>query len=291
MRKTRVSVVIVTKNRVVDLKHCLGSLLSQTDLPDEIVVVDNDSTDGTAQVVENIATTTKGISVRYVKETNKGYPVIYNRGLLEAKYEWVAFIDDDCVANTDWLKKAKETLSVRFSVVMGYSDTYFRSNIFSLATLFFDSIWKERGSKRKEVVNFSILDNKNIIYNAQFLSEHKLSYDEKRQLFNGAAEDSDLGLAIQKAGGKALYIKEMIVKHKDPQRVDAYLKKIFFSNQASKTLFFKWDKELITKNVYAISSFVYFKQFVKSKKISVFKTYCLLLVLVCTSLFNKACSR
>ncbi len=101
----QVSVVIATYNRARLLEGTLGALASQ-DVPRslewEIVVVDNNSSDATAQVVAGFAKTT-AIPVRYVFEPQQGLSHARNRGVREARGSILAFSDDDVLPAPDWI--------------------------------------------------------------------------------------------------------------------------------------------------------------------------------------------
>jgi len=78
----------------------------------ELVIVDNNSTDGTECVCKNIIKENPHRNIRYVKELNQGLSFALNRGIAEAKGEYLIFIDDDETINTnhldmldDYLKK------------------------------------------------------------------------------------------------------------------------------------------------------------------------------------------
>ena len=96
-----ISVVVITRNRAEWLRDALESLAEQTRRPDEIVVVDNASEDHTEEVV---AAFDAGLNVKYVYEPVRGIPRARNTGVNNATCDVVAFIDDDCVADRDWLK-------------------------------------------------------------------------------------------------------------------------------------------------------------------------------------------
>jgi glycosyltransferase involved in cell wall biosynthesis len=101
-----VSVVVATYNRAELLSRNLDSLLAQT-LPQteyEIIVVDNNSTDGTGELVKRIAAVNR--CVKYVFEPEQGVSPARNRGCREARGTHVAFIDDDAFAAGDWLEMA-----------------------------------------------------------------------------------------------------------------------------------------------------------------------------------------
>lgn len=250
----RLSVVIVTKNRSLELAQCLGSILSNSLLPDEIVVIDNHSTDQTRQLVVGLQLNSKA-RVVYDSFDGVGYPTVYNRGLELAQGEWVAFIDDDCVADVDWVKAIKSSIRAKTAdVIMGWCDTYYPHNVYSQATLLFDSDWKERSLKKTEtsgkvetedeVIDFEVLDSKNVCYRKQFLLDHGLKYDSDRvQYENGVAQDCDLGLQIQAAGGRAICNQKMLIWHKDPQNWKFFIQKNLISWRAHQSLALKWPLE------------------------------------------------
>ena len=112
----RVSVVIVTHNDLANLVGCLRSLAKQ-EYPaaaTEIVVVDDGSTDGTADALQREHT-----SVRVISKPNEGADVSRNRGIEESRGEIIAFIDSDCVAFPDWLARMTERLIDEPNTVIG----------------------------------------------------------------------------------------------------------------------------------------------------------------------------
>lgn len=222
-------------------------MLAQSVVLDQLVVVDNNSSDNTQEIIKNLQKNSC-FPIKYVLEKRLGYPTIYNRGLKEAKYNWVAFIDDDCVAEIDWFERIKKRVFLDKSqdliAILGFADTYQKNNVFSLVTNFFDYIWKEAGHFSGRVTDFEILDNKNIIYNKKLLLKNFISFDATRiEEMNGASEDCDLGRQIGLVDGKAFYDKKIIVSHKDPDNFLWFLKKYLFSVEAYRSFFKKWQTE------------------------------------------------
>jgi glycosyltransferase involved in cell wall biosynthesis len=101
----RFSVVVPTYNRVSTLRQCLTGLLAQDSLNYEIIVVDDGSTDGTAEVLTQEFPRTR---IRYFQQKNAGPAAARNRGIQEAGGEIIAFTDDDCLAPLDWLSRLDE---------------------------------------------------------------------------------------------------------------------------------------------------------------------------------------
>ncbi|NCQ65566.1 MAG: glycosyltransferase family 2 protein [Candidatus Pacebacteria bacterium] len=285
------SVVIVTKNRALELSQCLGSLLSGNSLPNEIIVIDNNSKDATKQLIAGLKIQSK-VNVKYFNFQGKGYPKIYNKGLHEARNEWVAFIDDDCVASINWVDEIKKSIKKHpeVSAIMGWCGTYYSKNVYSQATLMFDNDWKQRSLNGVNVVDLEVLDNKNIVYKKSFLQKKSLKYDENRVGYeNGAAEDCDLGMQIQEAGGQAICNKKMIVWHKDPQDWLWFMKKNIASWKAYQSLGIKWDlqereklkskpiylMELVRefKNNFNLSQIEYLQLFLVSKQVMILNRF------------------
>ncbi len=112
----RVSVVIVTYDDLDNLVGCLQSLAEQ-DYPaatTEVVVVDDGSTDGTADVLRN-----EFPGMRVISKSNEGADVSRNRGIEESTGEIIAFIDSDCTAFPDWLARMTERLIDEPNTVIG----------------------------------------------------------------------------------------------------------------------------------------------------------------------------
>ena len=104
VRMFDMSVIIVTYNRAAFLPQALRSILGQTmDGNFEVVVVDNNSTDATKAVVEGLAQEYGG-RLRYLFERRQGKSYALNTGVQESRGWFVAFTDDDAVAEPDWLK-------------------------------------------------------------------------------------------------------------------------------------------------------------------------------------------
>jgi predicted nucleotidyltransferase len=105
MTRLSVSVVIAARNRAEMLRRALESLLRQERLPDEVVVVDNASTDTTADVALSFR---DRLNLKLVREDQVGIPHARNAGLRHAAGDILAFIDDDCEAEPGWLAEMEK---------------------------------------------------------------------------------------------------------------------------------------------------------------------------------------
>jgi len=103
VRPRAVSVVVSTHNRQEDLRAALGTLLRQTDdVPYEVIIVDNNSTDDTRRVVES-AMAGSPVPLKYLFEPQQGVSYGRNTGIRHAEAPIIAFTDDDCRAAPDWV--------------------------------------------------------------------------------------------------------------------------------------------------------------------------------------------
>ena len=96
-----VSVVIPAYNEAEHLEECLRSLQNQLVPPDEIILVDNNSTDKTVEIARRYG-------LKILHEKKQGVIFTRNLGFNHAKYDLIARTDADCVLPPEWIKKIKE---------------------------------------------------------------------------------------------------------------------------------------------------------------------------------------
>jgi glycosyltransferase involved in cell wall biosynthesis len=95
----RVTAIIPVFNGAALIRRSIESVLSQTRPADEVIVVDDGSTDETANIVRSY-----GLRVRYLRQPNSGVAAARNNGVKQAKSEWIAFLDHD----DEWLPNKLE---------------------------------------------------------------------------------------------------------------------------------------------------------------------------------------
>ena len=88
-----ISVVIAAYNSAAQIGRAIGSVLAQTRPADEIIVVDDGSTDATAEVVQSFE------AARLIRQANAGAAAARNAGIRAATGNWIAFLD----ADDEWL--------------------------------------------------------------------------------------------------------------------------------------------------------------------------------------------
>jgi glycosyltransferase involved in cell wall biosynthesis len=89
-RSCTVSVIMPAFNARDSIGRAIDSVLAQTRRPEEILVVDDGSTDGTREIVQRY-----GPPVRYLYQENAGAAQARNTGIQAARSEWISFLDAD----------------------------------------------------------------------------------------------------------------------------------------------------------------------------------------------------
>lgn len=121
-RKGNIAVVIPCYNRADTLRRTIESVLKQTHSANEIIVVDNNSTDDTRAVAEWYAP----VGVQYMNETKQGVGHARNAGIARVKSEFICCVDSDDAIAPDMLKvtlaalMADPTLGVAYTRIHAF---------------------------------------------------------------------------------------------------------------------------------------------------------------------------
>jgi glycosyltransferase involved in cell wall biosynthesis len=103
-----ISVVICTFNRAELLKKAIESIIVQTlaKRDYEIIIVDNNSQDGTLDLLKEIQSNILQPKINFVTEVKQGLGFARNTGVKNSQGIYVAFMDDDAMADSRWLESA-----------------------------------------------------------------------------------------------------------------------------------------------------------------------------------------
>jgi len=209
-----VTVIIVNWNGGDLLRQCLNDLLQQTVQPTRILVMDNGSTDGSAEKVAGLL----GVTVRMLGE-NLGFAAGNNRAFAECDTELVALLNPDAFPEQDWLEKllaaarahpdvaafgSRQMVAGVEGVVDGLGDVYHVSGL----------VWR-RGHGRSltapDLVSREIFSPcaGAALYRREALAEVG-DFDED---FFCYVEDVDLGFRLRLAGYRSMYVPDAVVHH------------------------------------------------------------------------------
>ena len=102
----KLSLIIATYNRAQSLLRTLRSVVSQSAAPElwECIVVNNNSTDNTAEVFACFAAENQGFDLKMVTETKQGLSNARNAGITASKGEYVAIVDDDETLESSYIE-------------------------------------------------------------------------------------------------------------------------------------------------------------------------------------------
>jgi glycosyltransferase involved in cell wall biosynthesis len=116
----KVSYVMASYNHAAFVGAMIDSVLQQTFTNLELIVVDDGSTDATADVVASYAN--RFAQVRLIKQENQGVVVARNRGLAEARGEFISFIDSDDLLPADRTERLVAALQTNSAVMLAYGN-------------------------------------------------------------------------------------------------------------------------------------------------------------------------
>ena len=96
---SRISIIIPSWNRVDLVRSVLASLRNQTRRPDQIVVVDNGSTDDSVEVARTLGAEVINLL------SNVGFAAAVNKGIAHASGDWLVILNNDVVLAPDWIEQ------------------------------------------------------------------------------------------------------------------------------------------------------------------------------------------
>lgn len=116
MNEAKISVIIPSYNHANSLAGCFESIFNQTIPVKEIIVIDDGSTDNTAEVMKQYLD-----RVKYIRQENAGAPSARNHGFRESTGEFVIFCDADVIMEPKILKTMLTELETNPDVSFTYS--------------------------------------------------------------------------------------------------------------------------------------------------------------------------
>ncbi len=106
-----ISAIVCAYNEAAYLPACIHALLAQTRRPDEIIVVDNASTDGSGELARAIP------GVRVVREPARGLVLAREAARVASRGDVLAYVDADCRPPITWLAQVEQRFVQREAVV------------------------------------------------------------------------------------------------------------------------------------------------------------------------------
>jgi glycosyltransferase involved in cell wall biosynthesis len=117
------SVIIPLYNKELSISNTIQSVLDQTFQDFEIVIVNDGSTDNSVKEVEKF----DDKRIRLIHQENQGVSAARNRGIEEANYEWIAFLDGDDLWRENHLKTLDDMIK-KYPIDKVFTTSYIQSN-------------------------------------------------------------------------------------------------------------------------------------------------------------------
>lgn len=237
-QSSSVSVLITTKNRARFLKACLNSLVNQTRSPKEVVVVDNGSSDETQQVCHMFA---KKLLLRYFFEKRVGIPFGRNTGIKHATGAICAFIDDDCIVDSNWLSCIyNHFISHNNSVgAIGLTANLFPNNVASAVEYAYYRRWLKQwrldGNTVQKIPSGRLIDFKNAAFRSNFIK--KFHFSIKAPFGDVGDEDIEIGNRFYKANRNIYFDPSIVVTHRYSDRIYRLFVRNFWNGYANEKLY------------------------------------------------------
>ena len=194
MKRLTVAVVVPTRDRAAMLDRTLQALAAQARPPDEIIVVDDASTDTTAEVLA-------AHGVPHLVGEGRGPARARNLGIARATSDVVAFTDDDCIPATTWLEHLVEPLaSDAADFVQGRTLPDPDGDLDA-------GPWSHTMRVEQHTQNYPTC---NMAYRRSLL-ESLGGFDESFPY--AASEDTDLAWRALESGARVVFVEDALVHH------------------------------------------------------------------------------
>jgi len=265
MSEYKISVIVPAFNAASTIKDCINSLKEQDFKDYEIIVVDDDSEDNTYDLVKNLCKVVKN-------HKKKGAGSARNNGVRIAKADILVFIDSDCIAPRDWLKKIYNVFKEKdVKIVAGVYNKPFKNDV----TKF--NYYEQKYRQRKLNEYASTFSSNNVAIRRDIF----LSYGGFPEYIKGAGlEDTELSLNLSEKYN-ILLRKDIGVTHIS-KGITKYIKSQLIS--AAGTVFLILKKPtMLLKNTHESESYpeaLLFSLFILSLIIGLFNKYFLYISLI-----------
>jgi len=236
-----ISIYIPVYNGASTIEYALKSIFNQTIEPNEILVIDDCSTDKTFDILKKYE---KRITI-IRNDTNMGLAFTRNKALNYLKTKYVAAIDADVVLENDWLEVTSSVLTnKRCALVGGKLIEKYTKNKYN----FWRSIRLKQNWGNDDVLNPPIVFGCNNLLDRSVFNEN-CKYDDSNPFYKTNGEDGIFSGKLKKNNYKLYYASKAICHHL--QNDDAkslsnrYWRYMYYGDGMKKRSFFKILKSIL----------------------------------------------
>lgn len=219
-KKLTLSLIIPTYNEQRHIKDCLDSIAKQSRMPEEVILVDNNSSDDTVAIAK------KYKFVRVIKEKKQGLIYARNAGFRAAKGDILGRIDADSVLVEDWVQVVMAELHENLDIAAVTGPGYFRAlrRLNDEETIFWTKMYNRLAMG---YFRFQVLWGANMAIRSKVWSEllpHTALKD------SDVHEDQDISGVLNMHGFKIKYVDSMriysdVERYWDTSKLYAYYKR------------------------------------------------------------------
>jgi glycosyltransferase involved in cell wall biosynthesis len=215
MEKPILSILIATNDRLVLLEKCILSLVQQNQNNVEIIIIDNSIGKTCKELVSNYP------KIKYFHESRAGLSYTRNLGFKKAKGKYVAYIDDDSIANGHWINEILSFIK-KYPHVKAFGGPYERYSNMKIPNWFPEKYAQlDLGNKVKIVnVGKEFLSGTNMVFDKNVLIELTGFRTDLGMSGNniGYGEETELQTRLKRKGINVYYNPKIVVKHLINQR-------------------------------------------------------------------------
>jgi glycosyltransferase involved in cell wall biosynthesis len=232
------SVVIPTRNRCDKLQLCLDRLQLQTQRNFEILVVDDGSADHTPQMLSAFLPARPDVLFRSFRNPQpRGANPSRNLSIRESQGDFVAFLDDDCVPDADWLERLLEGfVDEDVAAVTGLVEDAPARNLFELTVKGAHRVHGKVEATRLVCGNMCV---RRRILVSRLLDENRATAAADMSV-SGRGDEEGLYLALKAEGFKQRVVHAARVVHDHPQSARSFFKQAFRSGISAARLGYQY---------------------------------------------------
>src|SRR5450759_309898 len=207
-----ISVIIPVYNSITTLPACLKALAHQTLLPDEVIVVDDGSSDGTVDSAQQAG-------VKVILQMHQGPAAARNLGAQQANGDVILFTDSDCEPDAEWV--ARMTAPFCDPQVMGAKGTY-RTRQVGLVPRFVQQEYESKYYRMAKQPSIDFIDTYSAAYRREVFLQNE-GFDPAFPV--PSVEDQEFSFRLARKGYRLVFAAQASVYHQHDLNLWEYVRR------------------------------------------------------------------